>query len=324
MKENRAVSTITHPVRVNDWVWVKRSTDPKRPGCPVSGPARVANNDLAGLMVEFPTAHPRLHDGNGFVEGKANRCWFVLEDDLAPLPMEFCVFRDGDTTYCLRGDKRNVTGKAQFSAAESAEFDPLVGAIIAMARAYGRNPTEVAYKVLTALSAAPQPVKTVAAAGLEKRLADAEFSIDQLYDLVFDLDKRVQSLEAFQPYPDPGHAKKQPVKELVIKAKGLVNRRYGVVGTRTPYFTDDGIELHVGDRVILESKDHQKDWVETRFNTLMVETEDGIFPLGILGDCDPKTGRVKGWKISLHPDQLKVGQSMDVGPCELVIEEEEV
>ena len=320
MKENRAVSN--PPLKVGDWVWVKKNGIAN----PVTGPARIAHLDGPSIMVEFPTADPRLHSGNGFVEGKANRCWFVLEGDLAPLPMDFCIFHNEGATYCLRGDKRNVTGKAEFSAAESGEFDPLVGAIIAMARAYGRDPTEVAYKVLTALSAAPQPVKTVAAAGLEKRLADTEFSVDQLYDLVFDLDRRIGQLEAPRSWPNPEEdfGQKPPEKRVVIKAKGLFNRRYGVVGTRTPYFTDDGIELHVGDRVILESKDHQKDWVETKFNTLMVETEDGIFPLGILGDCDPKTGRVKGWKITLHPDQLKAGQSMNVGPCELVIEEEEV
>jgi len=309
MKENRAVST--GPLKVGDWVWVKDFGKLN----PVTGPARIADITDDRIMVEFPTADPRLHGGNGIAEGKAHRCWFVFEDSLAPLPMDFCVFHNEGTTYCLRGDKRNVTGKAQFSAAEFAEFDPLVGAIIAMARAYGRNPTEVAYKVLTVLSAAPQPgIKVTPASNLEERVADLEERVDFLTDwctaLTDDLEKK----------DEPIGAKDAP-RKLVVKGPG--GKRYGVVGTRTQYFTEDGIELHVGDRVILELKEKKRDWIDIQFNTLVVEDEDGAYLMGIGPDCDPKAGAIKDWKVTLHPEQLKAGDGIDIGSGRFAIEEEE-
>ena len=318
MKENRAVSTITHPPRVNDWVWVKRSTDPKWPGCPVTGPARIANNDSNGLMVEFPSPDPKLHDGNGFVEGKANRCWFVMEEQLAPLPMEFCVFRDGDTTYCLRGDKRSVTGKAEFSATESGEFDPLVGAIIAMARAYGRAPTEVAYKVLTALSAVPVPGPKTAASNLEERVSDLEERVDFLTDwctaLTDDLEKRAEH--------NGGPVKPQAETKKRVVIRGPGGKNYGVVGTPTKFKTDDGVPLKVGDRVYLEPTDPVDTWSEIKYITVMVEDEEnGAFPMGLRADVTPETGEVRNWRVTLHPEQLKAGDSFDIGPGRFTLKE---
>lgn len=122
---------------------------------PKPGVAKVVHKDGDGcLLVEFLESHPQMHDGNSrSIRCRRNRGWWVLRGEIAPLPIECQIFRDGNTTYCLRGDKKQTTGKAVCD--DHDDYDPLTGAIIAMARAYGQNPTTAAYKVLQVLSAIP-------------------------------------------------------------------------------------------------------------------------------------------------------------------------
>ena len=200
MKENRMVSPCNErPLKVGDWVCVNRSKTGMFNINPVLGPARVAgietDDDGKKILVEYPEQHSELHHGG---INRPKRCWFVSVADIEPLPLDFLIFHNDDgTTYCLRGDKRKVAGKAQFSAAENQDYDPLIGAVIAMARAYGKDPTAVALNVLKVFSAIPEPqVKTVAAAGLAQRVDDLAEQVDFLNDWCSSLTDRCDEIAA--------------------------------------------------------------------------------------------------------------------------------
>lgn len=310
MKENRVVSPFNERLlRAGDWVWVHSAGGIN----PVTGPARVVRvkRHEHELLVEFPDKNPELHSAGG--EGLEERCWFVSIDAVTPLPMDFCIFHNNTgATYCLRGDKRRVAGKAQFSPeeADGKDYDPLIGAVIAMARAYGQNPTTVAYKVLKTLSALPEPqVKTVAAAGLEQRVNDLYEQVDFLNDWCSSLTDRCEEIaEKVQP-------KK---KQLVIMKDG---ERYGVVGTPTKFKTIEGKALRVGDQVTISQGRYSSD-------TLVVETEeDGPFIMGICIICDPDTGETKGWTLrAKESEPLQAGAVIHTnkGFVTFTVKEEEV
>lgn len=307
MKENRMVSPFhERPLKVGDWVWVNRSKTGMFNINPVVGPARVAGIEGRKILVEFPEKNPVLHHGG---INRPERCWFVSVADIEPLPMDFCIFRNAGTTYCLRGDKRRVTGKAKFSTVEGEDYNPLIGAVIAMARAYGQDPTAVALKVLKVFSAIPQPpVKTVAAAGLEQRINDLAEQVDFLNDWCASLTDRCDELAA----------KVEPKKkQLVIKHDGEL---YGVVGTPTKYKTLEGKALCVGDQVKINPLCGGYD-----SEALVVETEeDGAFIMGLCAICNPATGATRGWELrAKKSDPLQVGP-LKVGLNEFTVIEEEV
>lgn len=295
MKENRMVSPFhERPLKVGDWVWVK--TGSFFVHNPVTGPARVAAIDGDKILCEYPEQHPELHSGG---INRPERCWVVATWDVTPLPMDFCIFRNAGATYCLRGDKRKVAGKAQFSAAENQDYDPLIGAVIAMARAYGKDPTAVALKVLKVFSAIPQPpVRTVAAAGLEQRVNDLAEQVDFLNDWCTSLTDRCDELAAkVEP--------KKKIRQLVIR--DMSGEFYGVVGTPTKFKDSKGNDLYVGDRVVIRGKNGKGIPSES----LMVETkEDGAFPMGLLGAAQamPEGGRLDSyWLVDRVDGEVSAG-----------------
>lgn len=126
-----------------DWVMAQ--------GCrvPVNGPAKVLRVDESGLyLVEFLSSHSALHDGNnGAVRGKAKHCWWVSPYEISPAEEKDKIIRCGRNVIC---HTENNAGVATCS--EGEKFDLLTGAIIAMARAHGVNPTKAAMQVLEAMS----------------------------------------------------------------------------------------------------------------------------------------------------------------------------
>lgn len=141
--------------QVGDYVKIDDFTLPRDFTCRV---ARVVGKDSEGsYLVEFIESHPKLHDGNFArdkeLKGKAHHCWWVGPNNMAPLKVDAMIMNDGDTIYCQRSDKRRITGTATCSKLD--EYDPLTGAMIAFARAYGQDPTTAAYRVLRAFSKIP-------------------------------------------------------------------------------------------------------------------------------------------------------------------------
>lgn len=123
---------------------------------PCSGVARVAYVDRSDgtYLVEFLEEHAKLHNGNTArgARCKDHRGWWVAKDMIMPIPIDCQLFHLDTTTYCQVNGR--ISGKAECDEKDS--FDPLTGAIIALARAYGTNPTAAAYKVLEVLSAVPK------------------------------------------------------------------------------------------------------------------------------------------------------------------------
>lgn len=141
--------------QVGDYVKISDPTLPPDFTCRV---ARVVGRDSEdSYLVEFVESHPRLHAGNfardKALKGKAHHCWWVCSLKMAPLKVDAMIMNDGDTIYCQRSDKRRITGTATCSKLD--EYDPMVGAMIAFARAYGQDPTTAAYRVLQAFSKIP-------------------------------------------------------------------------------------------------------------------------------------------------------------------------
>lgn len=142
--------------KVGDYVKVTDPTLPPDFTCRVARVAYVDEmaDEYGRYLVEFIESHPRLH--NGMVREakcKNHHGWWVGKEDMAPLKVDAMIMSDGDTIYCQRSDKRRITGTATCSKLD--EYDPMVGAMIAFARAHGADPTAAAYKVLQAFSKIP-------------------------------------------------------------------------------------------------------------------------------------------------------------------------
>lgn len=148
-KAKRTTYPATQTPAVGDYCYVSG------PDVPQAGVARVRLKDGDSYLVEFQRPHPRMHDGHCREAKCRDHCgWWVRVEDIEPLPIELQIFRDGDETYCLRGDQARISGHATRTGDDG--YDPLIGAMIAMARAYGRHPTEVAYKLLRLFSVVPE------------------------------------------------------------------------------------------------------------------------------------------------------------------------
>ena len=145
----------------------KKTYDPRstpKPGdyvyvsgrAPIDGAARVVRGTEEGtLLAEFLDADPKLHDGNGYIPlGKKHHCWWVGKEEIRPLDVSCQILQHGNEIYCQRSDKDRITGRAKCD--DNDTFDPVVGAIIALSRAYGVHPTKAAYKVLQVMSAVPK------------------------------------------------------------------------------------------------------------------------------------------------------------------------
>lgn len=152
---------------------MKKTYDPRRgprpgdygyvmdPTAPVNGLAKVItkpdpHDPGKSFLVEFVESHPLLHSGaNPLLHSGANRCrnnhgWWIHPEEITPVDMTAEIMRADNHMYCRVG---NRMGHAKCDAQD--EFDPVVGAIIALARAYRTNPTKAAYKVLQVMSAVP-------------------------------------------------------------------------------------------------------------------------------------------------------------------------
>ncbi len=137
--------------RVGDWGRVLVGA------APIGGIARVLTVDKSdgAVLVEFLASDEELHDGNvGPVRGKNHHCWWITRDNITPIIEQASILRDGREMLALVG---GAVGKA--TCCEGEEFDELTGAIIALARAYGVNPTAAAMKVLEVLSAVKKEKK---------------------------------------------------------------------------------------------------------------------------------------------------------------------
>ena len=145
----------------------KKTYDPRstpKPGeyvyvsgrAPIDGAARIVRGTEEGtLLAEFLDADPKLHDGNGYIPlGKKHHCWWVGKEEIRPLDVSCQILQHGNEIYCQRSDKDRITGRAKCD--DNDTFDPVVGAIIALSRAYGVHPTKAAYKVLQVMSAVPK------------------------------------------------------------------------------------------------------------------------------------------------------------------------
>lgn len=143
----------------------KKTYDPRRgprpgdygyvmdPTAPVQGLAKVITKPEPGdpdesFLVEFVESHPLLHSGGD--RCRDNHGWWIRPDEITPVDMTAEIMESRGHTYCRVG---NRMGHAKCDAQD--EFDPVVGAIIALARAYKTNPTKAAYKVLQVMSAVP-------------------------------------------------------------------------------------------------------------------------------------------------------------------------
>ena len=129
---------------------------------PITGIARVAYVDEEDetALVEFLDKDKELHDGNVHGRGipfvRQHHGWWVPIDSINPIRVEFEVYRDGREMVCVPGASDKV-GRAKCAEGES--FDPCIGAVIAMARAYGKEPTAVCMDTLKVLSAVPDEEK---------------------------------------------------------------------------------------------------------------------------------------------------------------------
>lgn len=107
---------------------------------------------------------------------------------------------------------------------------------------------------------------------------DDEFDFKTGAQLAFD--------RVFHPEPEKKESKK------VLRLFDGCGNCYGIVGTPTKYKDVYGRPLFVGD--IVE--------IENAFRSLQFVAEDdidGAYILGIQKACDPKTGTVRDWKITL-------------------------
>ena len=235
--------------RVGDWGRVLVGA------APIGGIARVLTVDKSDgvVLVEFLESDEELHDGNvGPVRGKDHHCWWITRDNITPIIEQASVLRDGRETLALVGA---AVGRA--TCCEGEEFDPLTGAIIALARAYGVNPTAAAMRVLEVLSA----------------------------------------------------VKKDEPKLRIVDKYGM---DYGRVGDPTPYKDANGVELRVGDVVRLKNlksgRVYPPRWV-------VATKELGPFVMGIQVACDPRTGKIREWEVSLNSPykEREAGEEADDG-----------
>lgn len=144
---------------------MKKTYDPRRgprpgdygyvmdPTAPVQGLAKVITKPDPGdpdesFLVEFVESHPLLHSGGDRCRNEHG--WWIRPDEITPVDAVGEIMGFGGHMYCRVG---NRVGHAKCDAND--EFDPLTGAIIALARAYKTNPTKAAYKVLQVMSAVP-------------------------------------------------------------------------------------------------------------------------------------------------------------------------
>lgn len=134
--------------KVGDWGKVLNGA------APMGGLACVLDVNEADsfCLVEFLQSDEELHDGNiGRVRGKKHHCWWVGTEDILPIAMGCQIFREGREVLCIPGVTGRKVGRAKCCEGET--FDELTGAMIALARAYGKDPTAAAMKVLEVMSA---------------------------------------------------------------------------------------------------------------------------------------------------------------------------
>lgn len=124
---------------------------------------------------------------------------------------------------------------------------------------------------------------------------DDEFNFKTGAQIVFD--------RVFQPEPE----KKEPKKRLV----DCIGNCYGTVGHPTKYKDTYGRPLFVGDIVEVENIISCKQFV--------CEDYDGAFICGIKKSCDPNTGTVRNWKITLVTPftEVKDGTEINLVTCRL-------
>lgn len=125
---------------------------------------------------------------------------------------------------------------------------------------------------------------------------DDEFNFKTGAQIAFD--------RVFQPEPE----KKEPKKLRLFFVTG---KCCGTVGTPTKYTDKNGRQLFVGDIVELENAINPKQFV--------CEDEDGAFICGIKKACDPNTGNIRDWKITLVTPftEVKDGTEVALVTCRL-------
>ena len=84
---------------------------------------------------------------------------------------------------------------------------------------------------------------------------------------------------------------------------------YGISGKLTPYKTDNGEPLHVGDLVELKNN-------HTAIQ-MVVEEKGKYFIMGIYSSCNNETGVVQNWSVKLKKKYYEVSleDSFDSDDC---------
>lgn len=126
---------------------------------------------------------------------------------------------------------------------------------------------------------------------------DDEFNFKTGATIAFD--------RVFQPEPE----KKEPKKLCLFDGAGNC---YGTVGHPTRYKDINGRRLFVGD--IVEIKNAPIAAIQ-----FVCEDYDGAFICGIKNACDPKTGNIRDWKITLVTPftEVKDGTEVSLVTCRL-------
>lgn len=100
-----------------------------------------------------------------------------------------------------------------------------------------------------------------------------------------------------QPLNDNLFLKHNPAKskkDLYLRW-GIGNKTYlGRVGDKTPYKLENGRNLFVGDVVSIKN-----DYMEEKDRLVVYDEDYGYYVMGILPDCNSKTGEIKNFTVSL-------------------------
>lgn len=101
---------------------------------------------------------------------------------------------------------------------------------------------------------------------------------------------------------------------VVLRRTSIGNEFMGVVGKPTPYKDCNGIELKVGDLLIVSERAgttrEGKKWEELPELVYMCDDGDGPFVMGIYSACNPKTGKIDG---RLKIRRVKSWQEIEIG-----------
>lgn len=104
----------------------------------------------------------------------------------------------------------------------------------------------------------------------------------------------------------------EPKKDLYLRWTFGKKTSLGKVGDKSPYRTENGRNLVVGDVVTIKNDDMKETGC-----LVVCDEDDGYYIMGIANDCNSKTGEIKNFQVSLERGYktLKKGYTFDIGFC---------